>query len=170
MKVADFARGRNVENQAITRYINRHPELFDGHISKDGREIVLDDVALNILNEKYPLPQPIQIVEDIEARRQLIEAQKMIINLQQQLVEAAPKIAMAEHNQFLISQMQQENDDLKADNAELRKQKLDIDKQYEIMIKENEDKLHLVEQRAEKLQAELDAERNKSWFQKLIGK
>lgn len=190
MKVADFTRGRNVENQAITRYINRHPELFDGHVMKDGREIVLDDVALDILNEKYPLPQPIQIVEDTEARRQLIEAQQMIIKLQQQLVEAAPIIALAEHNQYLISQMQQENEDLKSENAHLKETevKLKADneflqrtqllcktyekslQEYDTLIKTTEDSLHMAEQRAEKLQEELDAERNKSWFQKLLGK
>lgn len=55
MKVTDFLRGRDVERQAVTRYINRHPEIFAGHITKDGKELELDEVAVDALGEVYPL-------------------------------------------------------------------------------------------------------------------
>ena len=161
MRIVDFAKARNLENQAVTRYINRHREIFDGHISKEGRQIVLDEIALSVLEEKYPLPKPVQVLEDTAARKQLIEAQEMIIKLQQQLVEAAPKIAMAEHNQFLISQIQQENEELKKLKAAAASQ-----------IEETKEELRISQQRAAELEEKLENETNRplSLYERLTGK
>ncbi len=168
MRIVDFAKARNLENQAVTRYINRHREIFDGHISKEGRQIVLDEIALSVLEEKYPLPKPVQVLEDTAARKQLIEAQEMIIKLQQQLVEAAPKIAMAEHNQFLISQIQQENEELKSENEELKKLKAAAASQ----IEETKEELRISQQRAAELSEKLENETNRplSLYERLTGK
>jgi len=36
--------------------------------------MLLDDVAVELLEEVYPLPKPIEVVEDTESRAKLIEA------------------------------------------------------------------------------------------------
>ena len=87
MKVTDFLQGREVERQAVTRYINRHEELFAGHIKKVGKEIELDADAVAVLEKAYPLPAPVEVVEDKESREQLIQTQKLVIQLQQKLVD-----------------------------------------------------------------------------------
>ena len=46
MKVTDFLKGRDVERQAVTRYINRHEEIFKEHTKKIGKEIELDADAV----------------------------------------------------------------------------------------------------------------------------
>lgn len=86
MNITEFAQSRCVEPQAVSRYVSRHRGLKN-LTYKDGKNVVLTDAAIEILNHKYPLPKPIEVVEDTESRRALIEAQKMIISLQQQLAE-----------------------------------------------------------------------------------
>lgn len=102
MKIKDFIEGRNVEKQAINRYISRHPELFTGHTKMVGKEMDLDDEAIRILDKQYPYPEPIQIVEDTESRRQLLLAQQQIIQLQQQMIKLAEKAALVEAQTLLI--------------------------------------------------------------------
>lgn len=68
MKIGDFLQGRLVERQAVTRYIERHSEEFEGHISKIGREIVLDDVAIQILDKQYPPPKPVEVINGVDPK------------------------------------------------------------------------------------------------------
>jgi TolA-binding protein len=102
MTITEFARARNVQAQTISIYIKRHEKLFKGHTSKAGKTIELDEVALKILDEKYPLPKPVEIIEDTESREKLIKAQELIIQLQDKLNQAQSKIAQAEATQLLL--------------------------------------------------------------------
>lgn len=53
----------------------------------DGKQKVLDDIAVELLDKKYPLSKPIQIIEDTESRNKLLEAQRTIIKMQQVIIE-----------------------------------------------------------------------------------
>ena len=57
MKVTEFLQGRDVERQAVTRYINRHEDLFKGHTQKVGKEIELDAFAVEQLAEVYGIDE-----------------------------------------------------------------------------------------------------------------
>lgn len=102
LKISDFVKGRNINAPAVTAYIRRHDNLFSGHIQKSGKELLVDDVALEILEMKYPLPAPVEVVEDRESRQKLILAQEKIIQLQEQLTAAAQLAAKAEAQQLLL--------------------------------------------------------------------
>lgn len=102
MTISEFLKGRNVERQAITRYINRHEDEFDGHITKTGREIELDEDAIRILERKYPLPAPVEIIIDHESRDKLLEAQERIIQLQQTVCELQKQLTEHERTKFLL--------------------------------------------------------------------
>ena len=52
MKISDFIDGRGVTYDTVRKYIVNHPELFKGHIGRTNN-IVLDDVAIEILEKKY---------------------------------------------------------------------------------------------------------------------
>ena len=101
MKVTDFLKGREVERQAVTRYINRHEEIFKGHTEKVGKEIELDSVAVEELEKVYPLPKPVTLIngvpheEFIRVQNELIMAQKVVGELQNRLLEAQEQIATA---------------------------------------------------------------------------
>lgn len=129
MEIKEFIEGRNVEYTAVYQYIKRNPK-FKGHIGKKGK-IVLDEYAVELLNEKYPLPQPIEMVQDPELLRKYNAVLEQLTMVQQQLVEAAPKIAAAEYREQLIDNQQKQ---------------------------------------IEELEKELEAERSKSWLDKLLGR
>lgn len=61
MNITDFANSRGKQPQTISKYIQRHPKEFEKHIKKTGKgkEIELDDVAIQLLNEQYPDPSEV---------------------------------------------------------------------------------------------------------------
>lgn len=93
ISIANFAQSRGQEKNTVNMYIRRHPEILKETV-KRGKSRYLDteSAAFKELELIYPLPKPVEIIEDTEARRQLIDAQQLIIKLQQQLVDAAPKL------------------------------------------------------------------------------
>ena len=129
MEIKEFIEGRNVEYIAVYQYIKRNPK-FKGHIGRKGK-IVLDEYAVELLDEKYPYPQPVEMVQDPELLRKYNAVLEQLTMVQQQLVDAASKIAAAEYNERLLDDQQK---------------------------------------RIEELEKELEEERSKSWFDKLLGK
>ena len=65
MKISDFARERNVEPQAVSRYISRHPEIQSVCKQENGRIVDLSPEAEALLAEQYPLPKPIEIIQGV---------------------------------------------------------------------------------------------------------
>lgn len=151
MKVTEFLKGREVERQAVTRYINRHEEIFKGHTEKVGKELELDSVAVAELEKVYPLPKPVTIIngvphEDyIKVQNDLIMSQKLVSELQNRLLETQEQIATAKATELLLEDKTQRISDLEA-KVEAKKEE----------IKE--------------LQEALATEQSKSWIQKLLGK
>lgn len=152
MTVTEFLEGRTVERQAVTRYIERHSDEFQGHTSKKGREIELDEVAVGILEKKYPLQSLVEVIEDKESRQKLIKAQEYIIQLQEKINEQSLAIAKAESIQLLLEDKQHQ---------------LEMAEQRENEWKESQKR---TEEELNRVREELEKERNKSWFAKLLGK
>lgn len=162
LKIKEFIQGRNVSYDTVRKYIVNNEDLFKGHTGRTNN-IVLDDEAIAILDKKYPFPEPIQIVEDTEARRQLMEAQQKIIELQQQLIIAAPKIAKAENTDFLLEFVESEASDLRADKKLLESELKELtEEKHEQELQFQKEKEELIRQ--------LEAEKSKSWWDKLRGK
>lgn len=151
MKVTEFLKGREAERQAVTRYINRHEEIFKGHTERVGKELELDSVAVEELDKVYPIPKPVTIIngvpqeEHIKVQNELIMSQKTINELQSRLLEAQEQIAIGKAQELLLEDKTKRISELEA--------------------KEQADKEKIAE-----LQEELAAERSKSWLQKLLGK
>jgi hypothetical protein len=151
VKVTEFLKGREAERQAVTRYINRHEEIFKGHTERVGKELELDSVAVEELDKVYPIPKPVTIIngvpqeEHIKVQNELIMSQKTINELQSRLLEAQEQIAIGKAQELLLEDKTKRISELEA--------------------KEQADKEKIAE-----LQEELAAERSKSWLQKLLGK
>lgn len=158
MKVTDFLKGREVERQAVTRYINRHEEIFKGHTEKVGKEIELDSVAVEELEKVYPLPKPVTLIngvpheEFIRVQNELIMVQKVVGELQNRLLEAQEQIATAKATTLLLEDKTQRISDLEA--------KAEADK----------DEIKALQEALATERLELEKERSKSWVQKLLGK
>ena len=153
MKTSEFIKGRRVERQALTRYSKRHSELFAGHIVKNGKEIELDDVAVEILNNKYPLQQLVQIVEDTESIKKLAAANEKIAKLQEVigqqkelLLKADNQIQLLEYKKDEFEHYKQESNekivnlstDLTEKNSEIEqlKAELEAEKTRKLTLKE----------------------------------
>lgn len=151
MKVTEFLNGREVERQAVTRYINRHDEIFKGHTKKVGKEIELDSVAVEELEKVYPLKKPITIVdgvsqeEFIRVQNELIISQQSISELQKRLLDTQEQLAAARATELLLEDRTKRISEL--ETREVAK-----------------------EQEIRDLQEKLATERSKTWVQKLLGK
>lgn len=151
MKVTDFLQGRDVERQAVTRYINRHEEIFKGHVGKVGKELDLDAVAVEELEKVYPYPKPVTIVqgvpheEFIELQNELIESQQRMNDLQERLLNTQEQLATARATELLLE---------------------DKLKRIEELEKRTDDQM----QEIKELRDALSTEKAKTWFQKLLKK
>ena len=106
VRLADFAKERNVDRNLVTQYVRYHPEIFEGHITEYKRSLYGDDIALKALDEKYPLPKPVEVIKDPEAdnlRRQVIALQEQLLASQKQVIALTEKAVQAESVQALLA-------------------------------------------------------------------
>lgn len=151
MKISEFLQGRSVERQAVTRYINRHDEIFKNHVKKVGKELDLDMVAIEALEKAYPLDMPVNVINGvpkesfIKIQNELIMSQKKIESLQGQLLDVQGQIATAKAQELLL-------EDKTNQVSELKKQ---------IDLKNDE---------IENLKEQLSEEKSKGFFAKIFGR
>lgn len=110
MNISEFARDRGLKPTTVSLYIRRHANEFDGHTrpSGTGNSLELDDIALEILDKKYPRKeQPVQILEhDPELERKIAAQNELIIQLQAQIISLTEKNSHLEHELGEVKQSQ----------------------------------------------------------------
>lgn len=159
-----FAESRGVKPDTVTTYIRRHPEEFAGHTEQQGNKLLIDEYAERILDEKYPLPSPVEVIEDKESREKLIKAQELIIQIKDRYDELKDRVLDLEREKLLIEMKTTERIDAAVKDAE-DKQALQLRNQHREELERW--KAHYNEE-IQTLKAELEAERNKTWIQKLF--
>lgn len=117
--IAEFARERKENVGTVAAYIRRNPDLFEGHTETDGKKTYLDDVAIQILNDVYPVPEEKIIVENVEtikelaaARAELAESQKQIIDLQAKILSMTERFVLADQQIHLLEDKNQQINEL----------------------------------------------------------
>lgn len=132
MTLKEFAESRNVEYNTLMQWLYRRPDLRE-QMSKEGKSYILDPASevYEILDKKYPFPQPIQIVHDEEARAELVAAQKKIQELQDRLLQVAPQIARLETIDLLLEQREQELKEAKKNAEEKRAEAAELKEETE---------------------------------------
>lgn len=125
MTITEFARSRNEQVNTVSKYIREHPE-FEGHIKQKGKQKILDDKALELLDVKYPLPKPVTIINGIpedehykalqEKDEQIQKLQQAIIELQKHQSDMALEIGELRAQALLIEDKQRQIDELKNRN------------------------------------------------------
>lgn len=147
MTITEFAKSRNIEPQAVSRYLNRHEELKK-QCQKEGKNLLLTDDVLQVLDKKYPIPKPTIIMNGVpeeehrDALDKLLKAQELIIQLQNELTDQKLLQAENEAQKLLLE---------------------DRERRAEEDAKEAKEKVA-------ELMAELEKEKAKTWWQKLTGK
>lgn len=165
LKISEFIKGRNVNYDTVRRYLKRNPELFKGHIGR-ANNIELDEVAVQLLEEKYPLPEPVQVIQDVAARDKLQE-------ITEKYAAAMEKItALTEQNaQLLVIQSKQRF--LEEENRNLVDKIDERDRQLQEIsdkVENRERKVKVLQRDIQFLKEQLEVERNKSWWDKLRGR
>lgn len=162
MYIAEFASSRNVDSQAVQKYVNRHEEEFKNHVFKNGKYLNLDDEAIKILDKTYPIPKPVQIINGVDPneyenlQKQLISAKDLVIALKDQIQAQTEKISVGESAKLLLEEKKNQVSELK---SELKEQKSKLESDIDELKRKNEE-----------LQNQLQAEQSKPWWKKLRGK
>lgn len=158
MKISEFIEGRNINYDTVRMYIKRNSKLFKGHIGRSGN-LDLDDIAVHLLEEKYPLAAPIQVIQDTAARDRLQALQdKYILLLEEnnRLTQENANLMLLQHKQLFLEEQTQE-----------LKEKLSRSESIFESLKGEYDKLY---EQNDKLKEQLAAERQKTWWDKLRGR
>lgn len=194
MLLQDFAAQRGVKADTVRAYIREHKDEFNGHTSMDGKQKVLDAVAIELLDAKYPLPKPIQVIQDTEAREQLAVAlreladargrigeiygqlldaqarahQAQLAAARVDLLEAAAADREARIQQTTAELLAAQETSLQAQAAQ-RAAELAAE-ELRAALKEREAALAAEAAARAEAEAALQAERSKTWLQRLLGR
>ena len=165
----EFAEGRNVNPHTVATYVRRHPDLFDGHTELDGKKLLLDDTAVEVLSKVYPALPP----EDIwtpgakrkydELQEELREADKEIRILNQEnreyrKMELEYRALQTEYQLQLTAAIDEKTAELQKEHEELKSLKAHLEKELASEMRRREE-------------AEIQAERMKKagFFERLKG-
>lgn len=165
MFLKDFAEIRGVKADTVATYIRRHPEIA-ALTSSEGYQMVLSDEAIEILDKKYPMPKPVQIVQDTESLKKLAEAQAKLNELHEkyeELLKTNTKLALQAGRVQLLQEANDKNEEKIASQtvelADLKAEKQQL-----------EARAGTAEQELAEARQELDRLKNRSFFQRLFNK
>lgn len=160
--VSDFADSRNVDRNAVTQYIRRHPELFEGHTQVESQRMYFDEKAMEHLDKKYPLPSPVEVVPDTRSRELLLVEQQKTIALQEELLKLKDQL---HETQMLLTKkessmalLEDKSSRMESENTEMKEK---IEKQTAEMQQQAE-KLAEATTSLDYTKKELDAELSKA--------
>lgn len=163
MTITEYAKLRNQSPQTVSRWINNHKDLFDGHIKTSGKTKELDEIAVRELDNQYP-PRLVQVVEDVELQRKAENYLQKIMELQNELSQNKAdmlllydKFLETEHNAALL---EERTTRLQETEEELKK----LQQEH----KESEIELAIQHEKTRTLTDELDRLRNRNFFQRLF--
>lgn len=129
MTISEFAQERNVKQQTVSTFLQRKKSPYD-------RKKGLTPQQYSILDKKYPLPKPIQVVEDIESIKKLVtvqaelnEAKNVIIQLQKELSDTRALEASNEANLRLLEAQTDILEKTKSENKNLYSEIEDLKKE-----------------------------------------
>lgn len=158
MKIQEFIKDRNVSYQAVRKYVVSHSE-FEGHIGRPNN-IILDDVAVELLEQKYPSAAvPLQVIQDNAAREKLQQLSEKYIGLLEEnnrLTQENANLMLLQHKQLFLEEQTQE---LKAKLSRSESIFESLKEEYETLYEQND-----------KLKEQLAVERQKTWWDKLRGR
>lgn len=101
---SDFARTRGVDPKTVSIYMVRHGMIYD-------KERGLSPDQIEKLDAVYPLPAPIQIVEDTESIKKLIATQEQLIKLQDEYSELKGQLLLAANEKYKMELLEQKSEE-----------------------------------------------------------
>ena len=112
MNIKQFAELHNQNQRTIVMYIKRHKEIFEGHIIKIGNSKYLDNEAITILENQYPLPKPIPVIENIETQKKYVSSLEKINYLQEKILDLQKQLQESKTLKLLLEKSQEQTQKL----------------------------------------------------------
>ena len=112
MNIKQFAELHNQNQRTIVMYIKRHKEIFEGHIIKIGNSKYLDNEAITILENQYPLPKPIPVIENIETQKKYVSSLEKINYLQDKILDLQKQLKESKTLRLLLEKSQEQTQKL----------------------------------------------------------
>ena len=112
VNIKQFAELHNQNQRTIVMYIKRHKEIFEGHIIKIGNSKYLDNEAITILENQYPLPKPIPVIENIETQKKYVSSLEKINYLQDKILDLQKQLKESKTLRLLLEKSQEQTQKL----------------------------------------------------------
>lgn len=159
IKLQDFANQQGVTDRQIQRLIKKYQSELQGHFERKGANGTwLDEKACEILRGK--MKTHAVATTDTKTLQELDELRARVKDLE----------GKVERKDVIIERLQQREQEKDQALDQLRKEQLQLVADTQQEKDDLKDKLADQTARADQLQRDLDAERNKSFFQRLFGK
>lgn len=120
VNIKQFAQLHNQNQRTIIMYIKRHEKIFEGHITKIGNSKYLDNEAITILENQYPLPKPIPVIENIETQKKYVSSLEKINYLQDRISDLQKQIQESKTLKLLLENSQKQTQKLSDELISLR--------------------------------------------------
>lgn len=164
MTVLDFCTQRNIQTQTVLKYIQRNPEIFEGHTSKKGQQMEIDDAAFLVLDEKYPIPPEVIPAPNLELLAELDKAKTMIIKLHEEAAAREKLLAKAELDKIMLEERSIQLLEAKSSCTELQSQNSTLHEE----IGSLKAQLEAAQQEASRAIEEAERLRGRSFWQRLF--
>lgn len=169
MTIKEFCRVRpNIQVPSVIKYMKRRSDLFEGHISGSGQQTELDDVAIKLLEEKYPMPMEVISSPNAELIAELDRAKNYIIQLQQEAIQHEKLMAKAELDKVMLEerrvQLLEETLEVKAVCNDLQGQNAALHEELGRLKAQ----LEQAEQEASRASQEAEKLRSRSFWQRVF--
>lgn len=164
MTVLDFCTQRNLQTQTVLKYIQRNPELFEGHTSKKGQQMEIDDAAFCVLDEKYPIPPEIIPAPNMELLAELDRAKNRIIQLQEEALVQEKLLAKAELDKRMLEERSIQLLEAKSSCADLQTQNSSLHEE----IGSLKAQLEVAQMEASRASEEAERLRSRSLWQRIF--
>jgi hypothetical protein len=127
MKISDFVVGRNVEKQAVYRYLVRHRDLYDRcERNGNGKDLDIPDDVVQALDQQYPVAKPVIVINGLspederQLRDQLARTQEQLIAVQSQLTNTLQQLSQQQHAVYMLDSKQERIKELEAEIEQLQ--------------------------------------------------
>lgn len=134
MTISEFATSRGRKTGTVSKYIREHKSDFEGHVTREGKSVLLDNVAVSLLDAQYPEPKPVTIIKGIpledhykalqEKDLQIQSLQQSLIQMQQQYQDAMVKVGQLDLIEEQASEVKAELQETRDELIRLRSRSL----------------------------------------------
>ena len=169
MYLAEFAEQRGVKPNTVAVFINRHPEIA-ALTSMEGKAMVLSEEAVELLDKQYPVPTPVQIIEN---RERIDELQRELLIMTRQNNEYLKELRKADEFRYRLEASRTQISMLESSVADRDEWLHEAEEQLseeKAAHQTTADELKTAQQELEAAKKEIERLKNRSLWERLTNK